>query len=158
MVEILMMSATLATLSFLKIKVIWNKGYDVIISAQDAVNVILSRESNYICRCHLNKVWLTLALLWKKLLWPQFYKDVTRKSNFCFKFNSLRLALGMALKFYTILAKGLKLKVKVFGANSYFRRSYWGKTGRRGTVLTPIPERVKIKQHFAFLSLCSFPL
>ena len=31
-----------------------------------------------------------------------------------FKFNNLGLALGMALKFYTSAAKGLKLKVRKF--------------------------------------------
>ena len=48
MVTILMMSAKMATLGFLKIKVFWNKGYDVIISIHDATNKILSRDSNYI--------------------------------------------------------------------------------------------------------------
>ena len=43
----------------------------------------------------------------------------TRETNFfegwsCFKFNNLRLALGMALKFYTIVTKGLKVKVGKF--------------------------------------------
>ena len=33
-----------------------------------------------------------------------------------FKFNNLGLALGMTLKFYTSLAKGLKLRVRKFSA------------------------------------------
>ena len=48
MVAILMMSAKLATLGLLKIKVLWNKGYDVIISVDDITNKILSHDSNYI--------------------------------------------------------------------------------------------------------------
>ena len=48
MVEFLMMSAKLATLGLLKIKVFWNKGYDVITSVCDVTNKILSRDSNYI--------------------------------------------------------------------------------------------------------------
>ena len=48
MVTILMMSAKMATLGLLKIKVFWNKGYDVIISVHDVTNKILSRDSNYI--------------------------------------------------------------------------------------------------------------
>ena len=48
MVVILMMSAKLATLGFLKIKVFWNKNYDVIICNYDVTSKILSRESNYI--------------------------------------------------------------------------------------------------------------
>ena len=48
MVTILMMSAKLATLGLLKIKVFWNKGYDVIIFVYDVINKNLSRDSNYI--------------------------------------------------------------------------------------------------------------
>ena len=45
MVTILMISAKLATL---KIKVFWNKGYDVIVSVRDVTNKVLSCDSNYI--------------------------------------------------------------------------------------------------------------
>ena len=44
----LMMSAKLATLGLLKIKVFWNKGYDVMISSHNVTNKILLRDSNYI--------------------------------------------------------------------------------------------------------------
>ena len=40
MVAILMMSAKLATLGLLKIKLFENKGYDVIISAHDMTNTM----------------------------------------------------------------------------------------------------------------------
>ena len=43
-----MMSVKLATLGLLKIKIFWNKGYDVITSIFDAINKILSGDSNYI--------------------------------------------------------------------------------------------------------------
>ena len=43
-----MMSAKMATLGFLKIKVFSNKVYDVINSSHDVTNKILSRGSNYI--------------------------------------------------------------------------------------------------------------
>ena len=48
MVEFLMMSAKLATLSLLKIKVIWGNGYDIITPVYDVTNKILPHESNYI--------------------------------------------------------------------------------------------------------------
>ena len=48
MATILMMSAKIATLDLLKIKVFWNKGYDVIIFVHDVINKILSRDSNHI--------------------------------------------------------------------------------------------------------------
>ena len=58
-----------------------------------------------------------------KLSQPQFYKDLTRKTGFfvvffegCswFKFNNLGLALRANMKFYTDVAKALKLKARKF--------------------------------------------
>ena len=40
MVAVLMMSAKMATLGLFKIKVFWNKGYDVITSVYDVTNKI----------------------------------------------------------------------------------------------------------------------
>ena len=60
MVLILTMLAKLATLSLLKIRIFWNKGYDVILSAHDITNKILSNDSNYIVDVGMwpkSKVW-----------------------------------------------------------------------------------------------------
>ena len=43
-----MISAKLATLSLLKIKIFWNKIYDAIIFVHDVTNKILLSGSNYI--------------------------------------------------------------------------------------------------------------
>ena len=48
MVAILMLSVKLATLGLLKIKVTWNKGYDVIVSVHGVTNKTVSCDSNYI--------------------------------------------------------------------------------------------------------------
>ena len=48
MFTILMMLAKMATPGLCKIKDFWEKGYDVIISVNDVINKILSRDSNYI--------------------------------------------------------------------------------------------------------------
>ena len=48
MVVIVMMTAKMATLGLLKMKVFLNKGYDVLIFAHDVTNQILSRDSYYI--------------------------------------------------------------------------------------------------------------
>ena len=48
MATILMMSAKIATLGLLKIKVFWNKGYNVIISVYEVTSEILSRDLNHI--------------------------------------------------------------------------------------------------------------
>ena len=55
----------------------------------------------------------------REVITTLIYKDLTRKTAFFegwswFKFNNLGLALGMALKFYTSVTKGLKLKVRKF--------------------------------------------
>ena len=42
------MSAKMATSAFLKIKLFWNKGYDVITYVHDVTNKILPRDSNYV--------------------------------------------------------------------------------------------------------------
>ena len=44
----LMMLAKLATLGLLKIKLFWNKGYDIIILVHEVTNKILSVDSNHI--------------------------------------------------------------------------------------------------------------
>ena len=48
MAAILMMSAKTATLGLLRIKVFWNKIYDVIVCIYDLSNKFLSRDWNYI--------------------------------------------------------------------------------------------------------------
>ena len=55
MVAILMMSAKMATLELVIIKVFWNKGYEVIISAYDITNKILLRDTNYIVNVALRQ-------------------------------------------------------------------------------------------------------
>ena len=48
MVTILMISAKMATQGYLKIRVFWKTGYDVIISAHDVTTKFLSHDSNYV--------------------------------------------------------------------------------------------------------------
>ena len=48
MVANLIISAKLANLVLLKIKVFCNNGYDLIACAHDATKIIFSRDSNYI--------------------------------------------------------------------------------------------------------------
>ena len=48
MVTILMMSAKMDALDLLKIKVFWNKDYDIIFFVHDVINKVLSCDSGYI--------------------------------------------------------------------------------------------------------------
>ena len=113
MVTILMMiSAKIATQGLLKIKIFWNKGYDVIISVHYVTNKILSLISYYIVDV---------------VMWPKFgntsasIRDVIitltlsgfdQKNHFfegwsCFSFNNFGLALGIALTPSPILNRAL---------------------------------------------------
>ena len=73
MVTIFMMSAKMAALALLKIKLFWNKGYDAINSVHDVTNKILSCDSNYIvnvvmwpkfgnCRISMREVFINSIL------------------------------------------------------------------------------------------------
>ena len=101
--------------------------------------------------CHKNSLFnhSTLGLLKIKVFRNKGYEviisihDVTNKFFFegwsWFKFNNLGLALGMTLKFYTSVAKGLKLKVrKLWGLIPTFVEF----TGEKlvGGVFLPHPE------------------
>ena len=48
MVPILMIPVKMVTLAFLKAKIFWNKGYDVIIPVYDVIKKTWSCDSNYI--------------------------------------------------------------------------------------------------------------
>ena len=54
---ILMMPAKMTTLGLLRIKVLWNKGYDVITSVYGVTKQILPVESNYIVN----------VVMWRKI-------------------------------------------------------------------------------------------
>ena len=54
---ILMMPAKMTTLRLLRIKVLWNKGYDVITSVYGVTKQILPVESNYIVN----------VVMWRKI-------------------------------------------------------------------------------------------
>ena len=92
--------------------------------------------------CSCDKKLVTVSFLWEKL--SQFYKDLNRKTAFLewcswFSFNNWGLALGTNLKFYTSVAKGLKLKVRMFwGQISTFLEVTGGKLAV-GAFLAPSP-------------------
>ena len=125
MVTILMMSAKMATLGLLKIKIFWNKCYDVIICAYDVTNksyhvnqIILQMWS-----CDQNLV--SLAFLWDKLSKPQFYKDLTKKKHYFWGVVLIFSRYGLKI------LHQVKSKIQnVLWGNSYVFRGYKGNTGR----------------------------
>ena len=63
-----MMSAKIATPGLLKTKVFWNKGYDVIISINDVINRILSRDSNYIVDVFMRRKFGNCSISMKEVM------------------------------------------------------------------------------------------
>ena len=68
MIKILMMSVKLASLGLLKIKIFWNKTYNVILSVHGVTNKTLSRDSIYIVDMVMRPKFGNSALIWEKLL------------------------------------------------------------------------------------------
>ena len=119
MVTILMKSAKIATLGLLEIRIFWNKGYDVIISTYDVTNKFLSHNSNYIIDAAMWPKLGNCIISMRKVIITSILKEFDQKNRFFkgwswFKFNNFRLALGTNLKFYTSVAKELKVKVRKF--------------------------------------------
>ena len=118
MVAILMIPSKLATLALLKIKVFWSKGYDVVISVRDVTSETLSADSNYIVDVVMLLKFSSARISIRETIFFESYS--------WFKFNNLGLPLGMTLKFYTSVAKVLKLKVRKFcNLNPTFVKVIW---------------------------------
>ena len=119
MVAVLMMSAKMATSDLLKIKKFWNRGYHVIIYVHDVTNLILSHQSNCIVDMVMwpnfgNSSIYTREVIRTSILLGFEQKNHCFEEWFCLKFNNFGLALSMALETYTNMAKGFKLKVRMF--------------------------------------------
>ena len=119
MVIILMISAKMAALGLLKLKLFWNKGYDIIVSVYDVTKNFLSFDSNYFVDVVMRPKFGSSSIFKRKVIVTSTLQGFDQKNDFfegwsSFKFNNLGLALGMALKFYTSVAKESKLKVRKF--------------------------------------------
>ena len=109
-----MIPAKLATPGLLKIKVFWNKGSGVINFIIDATNIILSSSSNYIVDVVMWPNFGYSSIFMIEVIITQIYDGFDQKTNFegwpSLKFNNSRLVIGMALKCYCSVTKGLTLK------------------------------------------------
>ena len=81
-VAILVMSAKMATLGILKIKLFWIKVYNVIIYVDDVTNQILSRDSNYIIDMVIWPKFGNSSIYMIEATITSFYMDLTRKTTF----------------------------------------------------------------------------
>ena len=158
-----MMSAKLATLGHLKLKVPWKK----FMTWRHQQNLITGFKLT--CRC--GHVTLTLALIWENSSYPQLYKDLTKKLIF------LKGAFGSSsiiwdwhqhgLEVLHQYGKRIKTKSqKDFGVNSYVCKIYRGKNQKSWVaVMLPVfffnlksknpkkPSNLKLKYFFYYFQL-----
>ena len=114
-----MILAKMATPALLKMKFFWNKCYYVIYSVCDVTNKFLLHDSNYIVDVVTWSKFGYSSIRIREVIITSILKGFDQKNRFFdrwsrFKFNNLGLALGTNLKFYTSVAKELKLKVRKF--------------------------------------------
>ena len=105
MVAILIMSEKLGTLSLFKIKIFWDKGYDVVNFAPDVTNKILSRELNNIVEVVMWEKFGNSSISMREVIITSILQGFDQKNKFsegcsCFKYNNFGLTLGMALKLW----------------------------------------------------------
>ena len=135
MVTILMMSARMATPGLLKIKVFWNKDYDVINCVHEVTNKFLSRDSSYIVDVVMWPKFGNTSISMREVIITSILQEFDKKH--CF---SWRVVLVQVHKFGTVTryrlenlhqcGKMVKTKSqKDLLANSYICRSSRRKTG-----------------------------
>ena len=107
-VAVSMISAKFATLDLLKLKVFWNKGYDVIISVHDVTSKMLAHVSYYIVAVIMWPKFGNPNISTREVIITSILYGFDQKNQFfegCswFKlFNDLGLAIRMTLKFFIL--------------------------------------------------------
>ena len=150
------MPAKLATLGLLKIK-FRNKDYDLIFFVYDVTRKILSSESNYIDHVVMWPKFVNNSIFMRQVIITSILKEFHPKNHFFegypwFKFNYLRLALGMGFKFSISMIKSLKLKVrKLLGLIPTFAEVTWEKLIREGEILLHILNSVESIRRYGML-------
>ena len=154
LVIILMMSAKWW---FLKVKVFWNKDYDVRIPIHDVTNKILSRGSTYIIDVVMWPKLGNSSTSMKEVIITSILQGIDQKNHIFkkwswFKFNNLGVAQGMALKLYTSVAKRLKLQFRKFLG---LILTFVEVTGEKlvGGPLCPLPSWIGLRTYFSTINV-----
>ena len=109
MVTILMMSAKMVTLGLFKIKVLLNKGYNVIICVYNVTYKVLLCDSIYVVYVVMQPKFGNSSTSMREVIKTTFFARWS-----CFNFNNLGRTLVIPLKFYASVVKRLKPKFKKF--------------------------------------------
>ena len=118
MVTILMISAKIATLGLLKIKVSWNKGYDVIIPVYDVANKFLSRYSYYVVDVVMWPKFVNSSNSMREVIITSISKGFGQKNHFIWgvalvqiKYSGTASRYGLEI-LHQCVEKGLTLKMR----------------------------------------------
>ena len=82
MVPILIMSVKMGTLDLLKIKLFWNKDYDVIISVHDVIYKISSRNSNCIVDMAMQPKFGNSSISMREVITTSILQGFVQKTHF----------------------------------------------------------------------------
>ena len=82
MVTNLMMSTKMSTPNLFKIKIFWNKSYNVITSAHDVTNNFLSRDSNYIVDLVIWPKFGNCSICMRKVIITSILEGLDQKNRF----------------------------------------------------------------------------
>ena len=139
------MSAKLATPGLLEIKIFQWKCCEVIKLDYDITNKTLPRESSYIVDVVMWPRFGNSRISIREVIIISVLKEFAIKTTFlkrwsCFKFNTFEEPLGMTLKFYTSVEKGLNLKDKRFLGLIPMFVELTGEKLVRGDFCSPHPE------------------
>ena len=140
-----MMPAKITAPGLLKIRVFSNNGYDVIIYVHDAINKIVSRDSNYIIDAVMWPKFRYCSISVRKVIITSILQGFDQKN--CFFWGVVLVQVQwyetgtryeLEILHYCIISVKPKIQ-KVIGANFYVCRSYKEKTGREAFPPSPPP-------------------
>ena len=146
MVTILIMSAKMATPGLLKIKVFWNKIYDVIIFVHDVTNKILSHDSNYVVDLVMWPKFGNSSISMREVIITSILSRFDQKSRFCWRVVLVQVKNFLADTRYKLeilhqCDKKTKLRIRKFcGITPTFVEITEGKLVRGSFCLLPHPE------------------
>ena len=113
------MSAKITSLGFVKTKIFWSKGYDVIFSVFGVTSKILLLDSTFTVNMIMWPKFDCCNITMREVIITSTLQRFEKKNRFFkrfswFKCNNFGLTIGMVLKFYISVEKGLKLRARRF--------------------------------------------
>ena len=141
-----MMPTKAPMLGPLKIKLFWDKGYDVIISVHNGSKKTLSFESNNIVHVVMWPKFGNSSISMREVIITSILSGLDQKKQVFWgvvlvQVQQFGIGSGYELEILHQCGKRFNIKSqKTLGANSNICRNYRGKTGRKGPFCSSHPE------------------